>query len=103
MATECELLLKLDGKTGCVAKTGDGLVKLAIVPTVSCPTDPVHEPQVPVQMASLPIRHHCAVRALVSAVSAQLPKLVRNDARTGVNGRSHNGVSMDPGLCSRTG
>ncbi len=31
----------------CVAKTGDGLVKVAIVPAVSRPTDPVDEPQAP--------------------------------------------------------
>jgi hypothetical protein len=32
---------------GCVAKTGGSLVKVVIVPTVSRPTDPVHEPKAP--------------------------------------------------------
>lgn len=88
---------------GCVAKTGGSLVEVAKVPTVARPTHPVHEPKGPIQVASLPIRHYPTVCAVVSALSSELPKLGRNDAGTGANGRSHNGVSMAPGLCSRTG
>ena len=88
---------------GCVAKTGEGLVKVAIVLTVSRPTDPVHEHLAPVQVASFPIRDHSLVCPVVPAVPTQLPQLGRDDAGEGTNGRPYDGVSVGPSICAGTG
>lgn len=58
--------------TGCVAETG-GLVNIAFVSIAIRLTHSVHGFQVPVQVVSLPIRYHPAMRLLVPALSDQLP------------------------------
>ena len=40
---------------GCVAKTGQALVQIAFILTDSASDHSIHEPQTPLQMASLPI------------------------------------------------
>ncbi len=65
---------------GCVAKTSGSLVEMVFVPTVSPSTHPVHEPQVPFQVASFSIRHNIAVCAVVLALSLELLSFGGDDA-----------------------
>jgi hypothetical protein len=74
------LSIHADANLGCVAKTGVSLVEVAKVPTVARSTDPVHEPQAPLQVASFPIRHYPVVCSVVPALSPDLPQLGRDDA-----------------------
>lgn len=55
------------------------------------------------QVASLPIRHHHIMRAVVLAVSLELPQPGGDDAGEGTHVGPFNGVSLGAGLCSRTG
>jgi len=57
--------------------------KIVFVLTGLTHRHPLHEPQVPIQMASLPIRHYPAVCQVVLALPTQLPQLRRNDAGEG--------------------
>lgn len=54
--------------------------EVAIVPTASGATHPIHEPEAALQMASLPIRHDPIMRPVVAALSPKLPQFVTDDA-----------------------
>jgi hypothetical protein len=84
---------------GCVAKTGAELVKVVFILTALNHRHPIHESQVPVQMASLPILHHPVVRPVVSALSPGLPQSRRDDVGTGAHSRPYYGVLLGTGLC----
>ncbi len=49
------------------------------------------------------IRPHSAVRALVSALCAQLPRSRRDDAGTGTACGPHHDLSLGPAVCPRAG
>ncbi len=50
-------------------------------------------------MASLPVRDHLALRALVSEVCPQLARPRRDDAGTEIAGRSYHDLPMGAALC----
>ena len=79
---------------GCVAKTGSGLVKVVFVLTTLSHRHPIHEPQAPLQVASLPIRHHPAVCAVVSTLPALVPQPGGDDVGTGTHGGPFDGVPL---------
>ena len=68
---------------GSVAKTSGSLIEVAKVLIVARPTHLVHEPQATLQVASLSIRNHLAVCAVVLAIPPQLPQSRRDDAGKG--------------------
>ena len=88
---------------GCVAKTGGSLVEVVFMPTTLSHRYPIHEPQATIQVASLPIRHHCVVCPVVSALSPELPQFVGDDAGEGTHGGPFDGVPLGASLCLRTG
>lgn len=57
-------------RMGCVAKTGESLVKIAFVLTALNYRHLLHESQAPIQVASFPILNHSVVRPVVLTVSA---------------------------------
>ncbi len=82
------------GKTGCVAKTGVEPVKVVFILTKLSRRHPLHESQVLVQMASLPIRHHPAVCTVVSALSALVSQSGGDDDGEGTDGGPFDGVPL---------
>jgi ketosteroid isomerase-like protein len=87
---------------GLCCKNWAGLVKIAFVSTTLSHRHPIHEPQAPVQMASLPIRHHPVMCPVVSPLPALVPQSGGDDVGEGTNGSSYDGVSLGSGLRPRT-
>ena len=83
--------------TGCVAKTSIEQVEVVLILTTLSCQQPLHESQVPVDKASVPIRHHGVVRPMGAAISPELPESRRDDVGTGADRRPEYSVGLGTG------
>ena len=91
-------------KKGCVAKTGDGLVKVAIVLTGLSHQHTLHKLQISLQVASLSFWNHPLGCPLVLPLSDQLPLVGgRDDVWSRGGSRSQHAFSLGPEVCARIG